>query len=200
MVRRGGEKLAAAVEAFGISAADRACLDVGASTGGFTDVLLDGGAGSVTALDVGYGQLIWRLRQDLRVTVVDRTNFRNVDVDALGVPFGIVVVDVSFISVSLLASQLAACGDDDTDYIILVKPQFEVGKGQVGKGGIVTDPALHRLTVETVAAAMDGVGIGALAVIRSPIHGAKGNTEFLVHLRRGPSRSLSARLAEVTAS
>jgi len=196
---RGGDKLAAAVAAFAIDPTGCSCLDVGASTGGFTDVLLAGGAASVTALDVGYGQLVWRLRQDPRVTVVDRTNFRHVDVGELGAPFDIVVVDVSFISVALLAGQLAAAGHDRTDYVILVKPQFEVGKGQVGKGGIVTDPVLHRSTIETVAAALNARGIGARDVIESPIHGAKGNTEFLLHLGRGPSVDLSARLAEVTA-
>ena len=196
---RGGDKLSAAIRAFEVDPTGRSCLDVGASTGGFTDVLLAGGAASVTALDVGYGQLVWRLRQDSRVTVVDRTNFRHVDIDALGGPFDIVVVDVSFISVSLLAEQLASAGHADTDYVVLVKPQFEVGKGQVGKGGIVTDPALHRSTIEAVAAALGTVGIGARDVIASPIHGAKGNFEFLLHLRPGPSAELSARLAEVTA-
>ncbi|MCJ7724937.1 MAG: TlyA family RNA methyltransferase [Acidimicrobiia bacterium] len=195
---RGGDKLAAALAAFEIDPAGRTCLDVGASTGGFTDVLLAGGAASVVAVDVGYGQLVWRLRQDDRVTVVDRTNFRHADVAALGAPFDIVVVDVSFISVTLLAARLAAAGQATTDYVILVKPQFEVGKGQVGKGGIVTDPALHRSTVEAVANGMERAGVGARGVIVSPIHGAKGNTEFLLHLRPGPAAPISANLDEVT--
>ncbi|MBU1227440.1 MAG: TlyA family RNA methyltransferase [Actinobacteria bacterium] len=196
---RGGEKLAAGLTAFAIDPAGRRCLDIGASTGGFTDVLLTGGAASVTALDVGYGQLVWRLRQDPRVEVVDRTNFRHVDLAALGAPFDVVVVDVSFISVALLAGQLAAAGGPDADYVVLVKPQFEVGKGQVGKGGIVSDPALHRATIERVVAALDAVGVGARGVIESPIHGAKGNTEFLLHLKPGPAVDLSARLSEVIA-
>ncbi len=197
---RGGGKLAAGLDAFGIDLAGRRCLDVGASTGGFTDVLLAGGAAAVTALDVGYGQLVWRLRQDPRVEVVDRTNFRHADLASLGAPFDVVVVDVSFISVGLLAGQLAGAGHPDTDYVVLVKPQFEVGKGQVGKGGIVTDPALHRATIESVAAGLDGAGLGARDVIASPIRGAKGNVEFLLHLRPGPSAPLSARLAEVTSA
>jgi 23S rRNA (cytidine1920-2'-O)/16S rRNA (cytidine1409-2'-O)-methyltransferase len=197
---RGGDKLAAALAAFEVDPAGRSCLDVGASTGGFTDVLLSNGAASVAAVDVGYGQLVWRLRQDPRVTVFDRTNFRHADLAELGAPFDLVVVDVSFISVSLLAAQLAAAGHDNTDYVILVKPQFEAGKGHVGKGGIVTDPALHRATIEEVAASMDANGIGARGVIVSPIRGAKGNTEFLLHLRPGTSAPLSANLAEVTAT
>lgn len=197
---RGGDKLAAALVAFEIDPAGRTCLDVGASTGGFTDVLLSNGAGSVVAVDVGYGQLVWRLRQDPRVTVFDRTNFRHADLAELGAPFDLVVVDVSFISVSLLAAQLAAAGHETTDYVILVKPQFEVGKGQVGKGGIVTDPVLHRSSIEAVTASMEAKGIGAQGVVVSPIHGAKGNTEFLLHLRPGPAAPLSANLAEVTAT
>jgi len=197
---RGGDKLAAALAAFSIDPAGGSCLDVGASTGGFTDVLLSNGAASVSAVDVGYGQLVWRLRQDPRVTVFDRTNFRHADPAELGAPFDLVVVDVSFISVSLLAARLAAAGHDATDYVILVKPQFEAGKGQVGKGGIVTDPALHRSAVEAVAASMDANGIGAQGVIVSPIRGAKGNREFLLHLRPGPAAPLSANLAEVIAT
>jgi len=197
---RGGKKLAAAIDAFDVPVAERTAIDVGASTGGFTDVLLSHGATSVTALDVGYGQLIWRLQQNPRVIVVDRTNFRHVDLPSLGAPFGLVVVDVSFISVALLARQLAAAGDEGTDYVILVKPQFEVGKGQVGKGGIVVDPELHRSAIEAAIGALEAEGVGAIDAIRSPIEGAKGNREFLVHLRYGPSADLSSRLADVISS
>lgn len=196
---RGGEKLAAAVEAFDVDVSGRRCLDVGASTGGFTDVLLHHGAASVTALDVGYGQLVWRLQTDPRVTVVDRTNFRHADLDTLGAPFEVVVMDVSFISVALLAARLAAAGAPGTDYVVLVKPQFEVGKGLVGKGGVITDPALHREAIRLAATALDRAGLGALGLIRSPIEGAKGNREFLLHLRPGPSSELSGMLADVTA-
>ncbi len=197
---RGGAKLAAALEAFAIDPAGRRCLDVGASTGGFTDVLLHGGAASVAAVDVGYGQLIWRLRTDPRVAVHDRTNFRHADPAVLGAPFDLVVVDVSFISVALLAANLAAAGHDTTDYVVLVKPQFEAGRGRVGKGGVVTDPAVHRETIADAAAALDRAGLGARGLIASPIQGAKGNREFLLHLRRGTPADLSARLSEVTGS
>ena len=195
---RGGDKLAAALGAFGIDPAGRRCLDVGASTGGFTDVLLRGGAASVVAVDVGYGQLIWRLRTDPRVAVHDRTNFRHADPAALGAPFDLVVVDVSFISVGLLAANLSASGHEGTDYVVLVKPQFEAGKGRVGKGGVVTEPAVHRGAIEHVAAALGSAGLGARTLIASPIRGAKGNREFLLHLRHGTPADLSAKLSEVT--
>jgi 23S rRNA (cytidine1920-2'-O)/16S rRNA (cytidine1409-2'-O)-methyltransferase len=194
---RGAYKLEAALDAFEVPVAGRTALDVGASTGGFTDVLLSRGAARVAAVDVGYGQMVWRLAQDPRVDVFDRTNFRHADVDALGAPFGVVTVDVSFISVGLLAERLSAAGRPDTDYVVLVKPQFEVGKGSVGRGGIVTDPALHLSAVEGVASALDGVGIGALAVIPSPLRGSKGNREFLLHARFGDRRDLSTE--EITA-
>lgn len=196
---RGGEKLAAALDAFPVGVAGRRALDVGASTGGFTDVLLSRGAASVTAVDVGYGQMVWRLRQDPRVTVVDRTNFRHADVAALGAPFDLVVVDVSFIPVGLLAERLAEAGAPDADYVVLVKPQFEVGRENVGRGGIVADPGLHRSAVAGVAANLERVGIGPAGVIRSPILGAKGNREFLLHARPGPGHDLTGSLEEVTA-
>lgn len=183
---RGGEKLAAALDHFPIAVSGCAALDVGASTGGFTDVLLSRGAATVTAVDVGYGQLVWRLRTDPRVTVADRTNFRYADLAALGAPFDLVVVDVSFISIGLLAGRLLDAGHSDTDYVVLVKPQFEVGRGRLAPGGVVADPALHRAAVETVIASLDTAGLGARGLISSPIRGAKGNREFLLHLRPGP--------------
>jgi 23S rRNA (cytidine1920-2'-O)/16S rRNA (cytidine1409-2'-O)-methyltransferase len=151
----------------------------------------------VVAVDVGYGQMVWRLREDPRVRVVDRTNFRHADPEALGAPFGIVTVDVSFISVGLLAGPLAASGGPSTDYVVLVKPQFEAGRGMVGKGGIVSDPSAHRAAVDGVAGALEAVGIGACGVIRSPIRGSKGNREFLLHARFGERRDLATE--EVTA-
>jgi len=195
---RGGEKLAGALEAFALDVTGSKGLDVGASTGGFTDVLLARGAATVTAVDVGYGQLVWRLRQDPRVTVIDRTNFRHVDVSEIGAPFDVVVVDVSFISVGMLAGRLAEAGHAETDYVVLVKPQFEVGKGRVGKGGIVSDPSLHRSAIEQAATALASAGLGAVDLGRSPIQGAKGNREFFLHLRPGPAGDLSAKLVEVT--
>jgi 23S rRNA (cytidine1920-2'-O)/16S rRNA (cytidine1409-2'-O)-methyltransferase len=182
--------LDAALDHFGISVAARRALDVGASTGGFTDVLLHRGAESVTALDVGYGQLVWRLRTDPRVTVVDRTNFRTADIAALDAPFDVIVVDVSFISVGLLAAQLRAAGGPGTDYVVLVKPQFEVGREQVGGGGIVTDPALRGGAIRSVAAALADEGLGPLGVCRSPIEGSKGNVEFFLHLAHGAAGAL----------
>ncbi len=193
---RGGAKLAAALDVFGIDPEGRRCLDVGASTGGFTDVLLQRGAAAVASVDVGYGQLAWRLRTDERVTVHDRTNFRYAGPKALGAPFDLVVVDVSFISVGLLAGNLAACGRDGSDYVVLVKPQFEVGRENVGKGGIVGGSVLHGRAVAGVVDALAAAGIGARSVVRSPITGAKGNVEFFVAGRLGEAASLTRRRIE----
>ncbi len=182
---RGALKLAHALTYFDLDLAGVRALDVGASTGGFTDVLLAQGAATVTAVDVGYGQMVWRLSQDPRVTVVDRTNFRTIDPASLGDPFDIIVVDVSFISVGLLTSHLAAVGTDVADYVVLVKPQFEVGKDKVGRGGIVMDPVWHAEAIRTVAGALDQHGLGTVGLTTSPITGSKGNREFLVHARGG---------------
>ncbi len=186
-VGRGGYKLDHAVERFSIPVKGRRAIDVGASTGGFTDCLLQRGATSVVAVDVGYGQIHERLRNDDRVQVVDRTNIRHADPGELGAPFNLVVADLSFISIALVAEALSGLGTEGTDWVILVKPQFEVGKGKVGKGGIVTDPDLHREALEQAADALGGAGTGIVAVAESPITGATGNREFLVHGRRGRS-------------
>ncbi len=198
-VSRGGKKLAAALDAFGIDVAGRRALDVGASTGGFTDCLLQRGAAGVVALDVGYGQLDWGLRNDDRVTVIERTNFRHADPDSLGAPFDVVVADVSFISLGTLAPALRAAGATRTDYVLLVKPQFEVGKDQVGRGGIVRDPNLHHDAIEKVASALDEAGIGLRAAVASPVAGAKGNREFLVWGRSAPRLLQPSDIAEVIA-
>ena len=190
-VSRGGLKLEAALAAFEVPVAGRRALDVGASTGGFTDCLLRNGAAAVVALDVGYGQLAWTLRTDRRVEVVERMNFRHADATELGAPFDVVVADLSFISLRTVAEMLAAVGDETTDYVLLVKPQFEVGRGEVGKGGIVRDPLLHASAVEAVAVGLDREGIGLLRAVASPVQGAKGNREFLVWGRLG-SRSQNA--------
>jgi len=197
---RAGGKLAAAISAFGVTVAGRKALDVGASTGGFTDVLLANGAASVTAVDVGYGQLVWRLRTDPRVTVHDRTNFRTADLAALGAPFDLVVIDVSFISLTLLAAGLARAGAEGTDYLLLIKPQFEVGREAVGSGGIVRDPAAHRSAIAAVAESLRAEGIAPRALIASPVRGTKGNLEFLLHgvLGGGPV-DVSGLLDEVPA-
>ena len=189
---RGGLKLAGALDAFGVSPEGRRCLDVGASTGGFTDVLLTGGAASVTAVDVGYGQLLWRLRADPRVRVLDRTNFRLADPAALGAPFDLVVADVSFISLRLLAPNLAACGAPGTEYVVLVKPQFEVGRAQVRRGGLVSDPQQHRAAVQAVAEAFTAAGLGPQRATASSITGATGNREFFLYAVRGAPPSLAA--------
>ncbi|MFH1330319.1 MAG: TlyA family RNA methyltransferase [Actinomycetota bacterium] len=178
---RGGVKLAAALESLGVDCAGRRCLDVGASTGGFTDVLLVRGAETVTAVDVGYGQLAWRLRSDPRVAVFDRTNFRLADPAALGAPFDLVTADVSFISLRLLAPNLAACGRPGTEYVVLVKPQFEVGRRQVRRGGLVTDSQMHRFALQGVADGFAAAGLGTKGAHPSPITGATGNREFFLH-------------------
>lgn len=184
-VGRGGEKLEAALAAFAIDVTGKTALDVGASTGGFTDCLLQHGARSVVALDVGYGQLHWRVRSDPRVHPVDRTNIRHADLASLGAPFEIVCADLSFISLRTVAPALYRAGDRETDYVLLVKPQFEVGREQAGDG-VVTDPALHEAAVSSVCSGLDEEGIGVIAGVASPLRGAAGNREFLVWCRQGP--------------
>ena len=194
-VGRGGLKLEEALNVFSIDVATRRALDVGASTGGFTDCLLQRGARSVVALDVGYGQLDWGLRNDERVDVVERTNFRHVDPASIGAPFDVVVADLSFISLRTVAPQLAAVGGERADYALLVKPQFEVGKRDVGRGGIVTEPTLHARAISGVAVALDAVGVGLRSAVPSPVTGAKGNREFLVWGRPG-TRTLDEKAIE----
>lgn len=184
-VSRGGLKLRAALEAFGVRPAGRVVLDVGASTGGFTDCLLQAGAARVYAVDVGYGQLDPRLRRDPRVVVLERTNIRNLGRNALVPAPDLATIDVSFISLGLVLPVVATLLDPPREVVALVKPQFEVGKGQVGKGGVVRDPAKHRAVLLRVGAAAGAAGLGPRAVIPSPILGPKGNREFLVHLVQG---------------
>ncbi|HSE56107.1 MAG TPA: TlyA family RNA methyltransferase [Nocardioidaceae bacterium] len=189
-VSRGGHKLAgclAAFEPLGLSVAGRRCLDAGASTGGFTDVLLRHGAAEVVAVDVGYGQLAWSLQQDPRVHVHDRTNVRELTSDQIGGPVDVVVGDLSFISLLLVLDALLGVTKPDGDLALMVKPQFEVGKDRVGKGGVVRDPALRAEAVSTVAAEAAERGWGTRAVTTSPLPGPSGNVEFFLWLRRGPS-------------
>lgn len=181
-VSRGGEKLAAALDAFGIDPAGRVCLDVGASTGGFTDILLQRGATRVMAVDVGYGQLAWSLRQDPRVTVLERVNIRHLE--RLPIPADLAVIDVSFISLRLVLPRVRDLLSPPAEVVALVKPQFEVGKGAVGKGGIVRDPEQHRRVLSELRQFAEESGYEVAAEIPSPILGAKGNREFLLHLRR----------------
>jgi 23S rRNA (cytidine1920-2'-O)/16S rRNA (cytidine1409-2'-O)-methyltransferase len=188
-VSRGGHKLAGALDAFGpdgLVVAGRRCLDAGASTGGFTDVLLRSGAREVVAVDVGYGQLAWPLRSDDRVLVLDRTNIRDLTPELVGDRVDLVVGDLSFISLTLVLDALIGVTDPEGDLALMVKPQFEVGKDRVGKGGVVRDPEFWVDAVAAVAEAADGLGWGTRAVVASPLPGPSGNVEFFLWLRRGP--------------
>jgi 23S rRNA (cytidine1920-2'-O)/16S rRNA (cytidine1409-2'-O)-methyltransferase len=185
---RGGVKLAGALAVFtaqGLTVAGRRCLDAGASTGGFTDVLLRAGAAHVTAVDVGYGQLAWPLRADDRVTVLDRVNVRGLTPGQVAPPPELVTADLSFISLTLVLPALAACAAPDADFVLLVKPQFEVGKGRVGAGGVVRDAALRAEAVSAVAAAAATLGLGVAGMTPSPLPGPAGNVEYFLWLRRG---------------
>jgi len=187
-VSRGGHKLAGALAAFtplGLTVSGRRCLDAGASTGGFTDVLLRAGATEVVAVDVGYGQLAWSLRSDDRVSVHDRTNIRDLTPDLVGGPVDVVVGDLSFISLRLVLDALIGVTRPDGDLVLMVKPQFEVGKERLGKGGVVRDPAHRADAVIEIAAEAAGRGWGAVAVATSPLPGPAGNVEFFLWLRRG---------------
>lgn len=199
-VSRGGGKLAPALAAFaagGLVVAGRRCLDAGASTGGFTDVLLRAGAAAVVAVDVGYGQLAWSLRNDSRVTVLERTNVRNLTPDALGGQVDLTVADLSFISLRLVLPALAACTADDGDLVPMVKPQFEVGRELVGPGGVVRDPGLRAGAVLDVAATAAGLGLGVAGVVASALPGPSGNVEFFLWLRRGAPPVDEARVRAV---
>ena len=198
-VSRGGHKLAGALAAFeplGLSVKGRRCLDAGASTGGFTDVLLRNEARQVVAVDVGYGQLAWRLQQDERVVVHDRTNIRDLSLDVVGEPVDVVVGDLSFISLELVLDALIRVTSPDGDLALMVKPQFEVGKDRVGKGGVVRDPVLRAEAVNAVAAAAARRGWGARAVTTSPLPGPSGNVEFFLWLRRGEATVTEAEIEE----
>ena len=185
---RGGHKLAGALDALpGLTVAGRRCLDAGASTGGFTDVLLRRGAAGVVAVDVGYGQLAWSLRTDSRVTVVDRTNVRTLTPEQIGGPVELTVADLSFISLRLVLPALTACTRDDGDLLPMVKPQFEVGRERLGSGGVVRDPALRADAVIGVAREAARSGWGVAGVTPSPLPGPSGNVEFFLWLRRDAS-------------
>lgn len=181
-VSRGGLKLAAALDAFTIPVEGRVCLDIGSSTGGFTDVMLQRGALRVHAVDVGAGQLDWKLRNHPRVVVHERLNARELAFEHLGEPVDLAVCDVSFISATLILPAAAPLVRPEGDLVVLVKPQFEVGRGQVGKGGIVRDPELHRAACERVRAAAKHLGFRT-ELMESPLLGAEGNKEFLLYAR-----------------
>jgi 23S rRNA (cytidine1920-2'-O)/16S rRNA (cytidine1409-2'-O)-methyltransferase len=185
-VSRGGLKLAAALDQWKIEVAGRACLDVGASTGGFTDCLLQRGAAQVTAIDTGFGQIAMKLRNDPRVRLRERTNARLLEAGSLADAFpSLLVMDVAFISTTLLLGPVFSAAPTLVEAVILVKPQFEAGREHVGKGGIVRDPKAHELAVEKVANCVEGLDWRVVGTIPSPITGSEGNQEFLLYARRG---------------
>jgi 23S rRNA (cytidine1920-2'-O)/16S rRNA (cytidine1409-2'-O)-methyltransferase len=191
-VSRGAYKLAGALTAFPqITVAGKRCLDAGASTGGFTDVLLRAGAATVVAVDVGYGQLAWSLRTDPRVQVIDRTNVRSINADTIGGPADLTVADLSFISLTLVLPALVGCTVADGDILPMVKPQFEVGRERLGAGGVVRNPQDRAWAVVHVAHAAAALGWPAHGVARSPLPGPSGNVEFFLWLRRGDAPVLS---------
>ena len=200
-VSRAGEKLEAALEEFGVEVEGRDCLDAGASTGGFTDVLLQRGAGRVLAVDVGYGQFAWSLRNDPRVTVMERTNVRRLSGGELPFDPDLLVADLSFISLAVALGGLFATTPSLREAVLLVKPQFEAGPGAVGRGGLVRDPGVHAAVVLDVVRSFGELGFGAVGVMRGAVAGRKsGNVEYPVHLVRGAVSSLDgSRVGEVVA-
>ena len=203
---RGALKLAGALDALGAdgpAVEGRLALDAGASTGGFTDVLLRRGAAHVVAVDVGYGQLAWTLQQDPRVTVRDRTNVRALTAQDVGEPPQLVVADLSFISLTLVLPALVAVAAPDADLFLMVKPQFEVGKDRLGSGGVVRDPGLRAEAVRTVAGVAAELGLATRAVVPSPLPGPSGNVEYFVWLRAGaadPQHDVEALVARAVAT
>ncbi|HDI61185.1 MAG TPA: TlyA family RNA methyltransferase [Desulfobacteraceae bacterium] len=181
-VSRGGIKLAAALDAVGMDISGWICLDVGASTGGFTDCLLQHGARRVYAVDVGYGQLAWKLRQDPRVVPIERTNIRHMAKDAIAEKVDLAAIDTSFISLRIVVPAVLGFVRPGGWILALIKPQFEVGRGQVGKGGVVRDPGQHQAVIDALCAFFRGLGLTVRTVLPSPILGPKGNQEFLAAL------------------
>ncbi len=183
-VSRGGDKLAAALDHFDLTVDGRRALDAGSSTGGFTDCLLQRGAGEVVAVDVGRGQLHAKLRGDSRVVVRERTDIRALDLAEVGGPADLVVADLSFISLRTVVEPLLAAVRPGGDLVLLVKPQFEAGKAEAGRGkGVIRDPEIHRRTVDEVRAALEGRGAVIMGEMVSPLRGGAGNVEFLLHVR-----------------
>jgi 23S rRNA (cytidine1920-2'-O)/16S rRNA (cytidine1409-2'-O)-methyltransferase len=197
-VSRAGKKLDAALETFTIPVTGRRAIDVGASTGGFTDCLLQRGVASVVALDVGYGQMHWRVRNEPNVEVIERTNIRHADVDAIGAPFDLIVADLSFISLTTVSGPLAALGDEEADWVLLIKPQFEAGRNRVGKGGIVRDATVRYDVVHDVSAHFHAIGLGLQGIIESPITGTTGNIEYVAWFSRQPCTVHDDVIAQLT--
>jgi len=183
-VSRGGLKLESALQGFDISVEGLICLDVGASTGGFTDCLLQSGASKVYAVDVGYGQLAWKLRQDTRVIVIERTNIRYLAEDALPQKIDLVTIDTSFISLKLVVPAVLKFMKENARILALIKPQFEVGKGKVGKGGVVRDSMLHDEVIRSLSSFFTKLNLSKQSIVPSPVLGPKGNKEFIISLKR----------------
>jgi len=181
-VSRGGLKLAEALRRFQIDVVGYNCMDIGASTGGFTDCLLQNGAAQVVAVDVGYGQIAWKLRQDPRVTILERTNIRYLTADKVPLPVDLAVIDVSFISLKIVIPAVRVFLEPDATVLALIKPQFEVGRNRVGKGGVVKNPALHEAVIQSLSLFFESSGFRVNGVVPSPITGPKGNKEFLCHM------------------
>jgi 23S rRNA (cytidine1920-2'-O)/16S rRNA (cytidine1409-2'-O)-methyltransferase len=194
---RGGEKLDHALTHFGVDVRGKRCLDAGSSTGGFTDCLLQRGAAHVVAVDVGHGQLAWKLRHDDRVTVLERTNVRELGTEAVEGPVPVLVADLSFISLRSVAPALVRLTTADADLVLLVKPQFEAGRARVGKGGIVRDPTVHLEVLREVVDALASDGIVVIDAVPSPIRGADGNVEFIAHATKHGERVDEAGLTAV---
>ncbi len=200
-VSRGGHKLAGALDAFpALTVAGKRALDAGASTGGFTDVLLKRDIRIVVAVDVGYGQMAWEIRQDPRVVILDRTNVRNLTIEQIGEPVDLIVADLSFISLALVLPALVAVSNPSADFLVMVKPQFEVGREKLGAGGVVRDPLLRKSAVKEVADAAFEMGLGCEGVVASTLPGPSGNVEYFLWLKRGSSEiseaALDAAIAE----
>lgn len=198
-VSRGAHKLAGALDAFGYDPAGARVLDAGASTGGFTDLLLRRGAAHVVAADVGYGQLAWSLQSDERVTVLDRTNVRALEPAQVGAPVDLVVADLSFIPLGLVLPALLRCARPDADLLPMVKPQFEVGRERLPSGGVVRDPVLRADAVRGVARRAEELGLGVRGVVASPLPGPSGNVEFFLWLRAGAPPLTEADLVRAVA-
>ena len=182
-VSRGGLKLEGALKSLELKPEGYVCLDVGASTGGFTDCLLQNGAERVYAVDVGYGQLAWKLRQDPRVVVIERTNIRHMPVDAIAEPVDMATIDVSFISLKIVVPAVIGFLKHQARIVALIKPQFEVGRGKVGKGGVIRNPSLHAAVIRQLSGFFRDCGLGVGPVVPSPILGPKGNREFIISLK-----------------
>ena len=196
-VSRGGFKLEKALEVFPIDPNGMICIDCGASTGGFTDVLLQNGAAKVYAVDVGYGQLAWSLRNDPRVVSMERTNVRYITKDQIQDPLDLAVMDVSFISIELLLPAIYPLLKENADVVCLIKPQFEAGREEVGKKGVVRDSAVHQRVIERILAFVPQIGYSPVGLDYSPIRGPEGNIEYLCHLRKGHHEAQLPSAAEI---